>query len=130
MIVYVFVRKDKMCIVRTYTHKYTQRRFWVQTHRWGDCCSRSPGSVSEAASLKKFELFLKIVKICYLCCRGEENLGRGLLLLLLVLLLLVLLLLLEEGGRPQTLLLLLWTERGLRISCAACVAFALQSKLI
>ena len=119
-----------MCIVRTYTHKCTQRRFWVQTHRWGDCCSRSLGSVSEAASLKKFELFLKIVKICYLCCRGEENLGRGLLLLLLVLLLLVLLLLLEEGGRPQTLLLLLWTERGLRISCAASVALALQSKLI
>ena len=57
---------------------------------------------------------------------GEENLGRGLLLLLLVLLLLVLLLLLEEGGRPQPLLLLLWTERGLRISCAASVALALQ----
>ena len=115
-----------MCIVHTHKHKYTQRRFWVQTHRWGDCCSLSPGSVFEAASLKKFELFLKIVKICYLCCRGEENLGRGLLLLLLVLLLLVLLLLLEEGGRPQTLLLLLRTECGLRISCAASVALALQ----
>merc|ERR1712156_324211 len=108
--------KTRMCIVRTNTHTYTQRRFWVQTHRWGDCCSRSPGSVFEAASLKKFELFLKIVKICYLCCRGEENLGRGLLLLLL------LLLLLEEGGRPQPLLLLLWTEGRLRVSCTASVA--------
>ena len=57
---------------------------------------------------------------------GEENLGRGLLLLLLVLLLLVLLFLLEEGGRPQPFLLLLWTEGRLRISCAACVALALQ----
>ena len=48
---------------------------------------------------------------------------------LLLGLLLVLGLLLEEGGRPQPLLLLLWTESGLRISCAASVALALQSKL-
>ena len=70
VIVYVCVRKD----THTQLHAKT---LWVQTHRWGDCCSRSPGSVSEAASLKKFELFLKIVKICYLCCCGGGELRPG-----------------------------------------------------
>ena len=57
---------DRVCVcTHRHTHTITRKDALGADTQVGDCCSRSLGSVSEAASLKKFELFLKIVKICY-----------------------------------------------------------------
>jgi len=46
--------KTAIRIVHTHAHTIARRRAGVQTHRWGGgCFSLSPGSVLEAASLKK-----------------------------------------------------------------------------
>ena len=106
MCVRVFA-KTAYC-AHTHTHTDTGG---VQTHRWERAVSsHSPGSVIEAASLKKFELFLNFSSKSAIYM-GKRELGRRFLLFLFVLFFLVLFLLLEERRCPQPLLLLLGAER-------------------